>query len=103
MSRAQRLFLGDHALPQVERAVTGSLVSREGEDFYRIENVERMATFFMSVVSDDDHWLFVASNGGISAGRRSPKLALFPYVTEDKVVDSAGTTGPYTSIIVTRA
>src|SRR5262249_52054872 len=61
-----------------------------------------MKPFFMSVVSDSNHWLFVASNGALTAGRQNPRLALFPYVTEDKVADSAGITGPYTAIIAER-
>jgi hypothetical protein len=61
-----------------------------------------MRPFLVSVVSDSDHWLFVSSNGGLTAGRRSPGLALFPYVTEDKIVDGPGITGPVTSLRVTR-
>ena len=31
--------------------------------------------------------------------RRSPATALFPYVTEDKVLDSVGVSGPVTSVL----
>lgn len=67
-----------------------------GEIFYKISNVNHMRSFFMSIVSDSDHWLFVSSNGGISAGRRNPEFALFPYYTDDKITDSAEITGSKT-------
>ncbi|HET8732727.1 MAG TPA: hypothetical protein VFM45_03030, partial [Anaeromyxobacteraceae bacterium] len=74
-----------------------------GEEVYVIDGAQSMRPFLVSVVSDSDHWLFVASNGGLTAGRRNPGVALFPYVTEDKIVDGAGTTGPVTAVRVTRA
>jgi hypothetical protein len=65
-----------------------------------IRNVDRMAPFFTSVVSDQDHWLFAASNGGLTAGRVSPATALFPYVTVDKIYDSTTHTGSLTMLRV---
>jgi len=47
-----------------------------------------------------DHWLFVSSNGGLTAGRVSPKTALFPYITVDKIHDSISNTGPKTILRV---
>ncbi len=55
------------------------------EIFYKIADVNTMRPFFMSIVSDSNHWLFVASNGGISAGRKNAQFALFPYYTDDKI------------------
>src|SRR6056297_1136312 len=52
-----------------------------------------MRPFFMSIVSDSNHWMFISSNGGVSAGRKNPQYALFPYYTDDKLVDLADTTG----------
>jgi hypothetical protein len=101
MTRAD-IFLGAQLIPEPSSEVDGKLVDFQGERFYRIGNVQRMPPFFMSLVSDADHWLFVGSNGGLTAGRRNPSLALFPYVTEDKIIDSAGTTGPFTSLVVRR-
>jgi hypothetical protein len=97
------VFLGKQAISKLERRVEGELIDYDGERFYRILQAEVMKPFFMSIVSDSDHWLFVASNGALTAGRKEPKLALFPYATEDKIVDSAGVTGPYTAIMVTRS
>ena len=43
--------------------------------------------------SDSDHWMFISSNGGISAGRKDADHATFPYYTDDKITDSAEFTG----------
>ena len=67
-----------------------------GERYYAIRNVDQMAPFFISLVSNSDHWLFVSSAGGLTAGRVSPDTALFPYVTVDKVHDSGTHTGSKT-------
>lgn len=75
-------------------------VVMEGEVFYKIARVDAMRPFFMSIVSDADHWMFMASNGGISAGRRDPEHALFPYYTDDKITASAEDTGSKTIITV---
>lgn len=68
-------------------------VTLEGEVYYKIANVHGMRPFFMSVVSDSNHWLFAGSNGGISAGRKNADFALFPYYTDDKIVENAENTG----------
>lgn len=65
----------------------------EGENFFCISNHDEMRAFFMSVVSDSNHWLFISSNGGISAGRKSAEYALFPYYTADKITESYDNTG----------
>ncbi len=68
----------------------------EGEQYFKIVDSDRLRPFFMSIVSDSNHWMFVSSNGGISAGRKNPELALFPYYTEDKIAESADITGSKT-------
>ncbi|MDX2486181.1 MAG: hypothetical protein QNL03_01635 [Gammaproteobacteria bacterium] len=80
--------------------VSGEFIDQAGERFYAIRNVDKMAPFFVSVVSDSDHWLFVSSTGGLTAGRVSPETALFPYVTVDKIHDSAVHTGSKTILHV---
>jgi hypothetical protein len=82
--------------------VRGTLVDIDGERFYRVSNYDAMPPFLMSLVSDSDHWLFVASNGALSAGRRSPDQALFPYETDDRLYDSPEHTGPKTLLRVER-
>ncbi|WP_291380017.1 hypothetical protein [Demequina sp.] len=82
--------------------VDGALVDLDGERFYRIGHYDRMDPFFMSVVSDSDHWMFLSSTGGLTAGRREPDNSLFPYYTDDRIHDSAETTGSLTVVRATR-
>lgn len=65
----------------------------EGENFFCISNADAMRPFFMSIVSDSHHWMFISSNGGISAGRKNAEHALFPYYTADKITESYDNTG----------
>ncbi len=75
---------------------SGHFISIADERFYVINDVDQMAPFFISVISNSDHWLFVSSTGGLSAGRVSPETALFPYVTVDKIHESNLHTGSKT-------
>lgn len=79
-------------MPQIEP------VTIAGERFYQLTDSDAMRPFFMSIVSDANHWLFVASNGGLTAGRKNAEHALFPYYTEDKITESAEVTGSKTII-----
>ena len=65
----------------------------DNESFYKISNVGNMRPFLMSIVSDSDHWMFISSNGGLSAGRKEAEYALFPYYTDDKLTESYENTG----------
>ena len=65
----------------------------DGENFYCISNYDEIRAFFMSVVSDSHHWMFISSNGGLSAGRKNAQYALFPYYTADKITESNDITG----------
>jgi hypothetical protein len=94
------VFLGNHPISKREPVVDGRLVERAGETYYRIEHAEALPHFLTSVVSDSDHWLFVGSNGALTAGRQSSKYALFPYTTEDKLLDGVDVSGPHTALIV---
>ena len=47
----------------------------------------------MSIVSDSNHWMFISSNGGLTAGRKNADFALFPYYTDDKITESIEVTG----------
>lgn len=76
----------------------GGYVDVDGERFYRIENVDAMPPFLMSVVSDSDHWMFASSTGALTAGRHDPDRAVFPYTTDDRIHDSREITGGKTII-----
>ena len=75
----------------------------DNEKFYRISHVDRMRPFFMSIVSDANHWMFIGSNGGLSAGRKNAEYALFPYYTDDKLIESAENTGSKSIFLVENA
>lgn len=80
--------------------VNGEFVEVDNENFYKISNSDKMRPFFMSLVSESNHWMFISSNGGISAGRKNAEKALFPYYTEDKITESAEITGSKTIILL---
>ncbi len=77
-------------------------VEINNETFYKISDVDAMRPFFMSIVSDSNHWMFVSSNGGISAGRKNAEFAFFPYYTDDKITESSEITGSKTILRVTK-
>lgn len=81
---------------------TGGFVNMSGETFYKIQNYDAMPPFFMSIVSGADHWLFISSTGGLSAGRVNAEHTLFPYYTEDKLTENSENTGVKTILRVTR-
>ncbi len=72
------------------------MVTIDGETYYQISNHDQMSPFLMSIVSDSNHWMFIGSNGGITAGRKDADHALFPYYTDDKLIESFDTTGSKT-------
>ena len=74
------------------------LIEINGEKYYKIENHNQMRPFFMSIVSDSNHWMFISSNGGLSAGRKNAEYALFPYYTDDKITEMYDVTGTKTIV-----
>jgi len=71
-------------------------VQVNGESFFKIADHDEIRPFFMSIVSDANHWMFISSNGGLTAGRKNAQYALFPYYTDDKITESAEITGSKT-------
>ncbi len=84
----------------INSSIAGEFTEFKGERYYAIRNVDKMSPFFISLVSDSDHWLFISSNGGLTAGRVSPQTALFPYVTVDKIHENITHTGSKTLLRV---
>jgi len=80
--------------------VSGEYVELDNESYYKISNYDQMDPFFMSIVSGSDFWMFVSSTGGLTAGRKNPDNALFPYYTDDVIHDSAEKTGSKTLLRV---
>ncbi len=79
------------------------MVTFENEPFLKINNFDAMRPFFMSIVSDSNHWMFISSNGGLTAGRKNSEFAIFPYYTDDKITEFADITGSKTILQITGA
>ena len=79
-----------------------SQVEIENERYYQLSNSDAMRPFFMSIVSDSNHWMFISSNGGLSAGRKNANFALFPYYTDDKITESVEVTGSKSIFLIDR-
>jgi len=94
------IYLGAAQVRYNRAKVEGHFVEMEGEKFYKISNCNQMADFFMTIVSDSDHWMFISGNGSLTAGRKDRNNALFPYYTVDKIHDNKGITGSKTCLLV---
>jgi hypothetical protein len=99
---ADTVHIGTARIKPSAGKVRGDCVSLGSEKFYRIANYDRMDPFFMSLASASNHWLFISSNGGLTAGRQNSDNALFPYYTEDQIHDGANHTGSRTILRVGR-
>jgi hypothetical protein len=100
MSTTEQIYIGNTKSFITEKEVTGEQVLIRNEAYYKISNVETMRPFFMSIVSNSNHWMFISSNGGVTAGRKDSNTALFPYYTDDKVTESEDVSGTKTLLRV---
>ena len=96
MTKHNSIYIGDKQASFETKEIKGKLISFENENYYKIANSDAMRPFFMSIVSDSNHWMFISSNGGLSAGRKDSGSSLFPYYTDDKITESADITGSKT-------
>jgi len=96
MSIQKDIYLGNIKSSFHDKEVTGEQVIIGNEAYYKISNVDSMRPFFMSIVSNSNHWMFISSSGGLSAGRKDSNTALFPYYTDDKITESSEITGSKT-------
>ena len=94
------IYLGQNKSTFGTKEIKGELIEFENEDYYKISNSDAMRPFFMSIVSDSNHWMFISSNGGLSAGRKDSESSIFPYYTDDKITESSDLTGSKTIIQV---
>ncbi len=98
--KRSNIFIGDSPVKVNEAFTGGEFVDLDGERFYKISNFDQMPDFFMSIVSASDQWMFISSNGSLTAGRKNSEAALFPYYSEDKIHDYRDITGSKTILIV---
>lgn len=97
----------DNKMDAVLTNTTSTLVSKQVEvtqlkddAWFKLTNNEAIRPFFMNIVSDSNHWMFISSNGGLTAGRKNNSYSLFPYYTDDKITESFDTTGSKTILRV---
>jgi hypothetical protein len=100
MTKDDAIYFGANRAQFSTKDVKGDEVTRNGESFYKISNADLMRPFFMSIVSNSDHWMFISSNGSLSAGRKNSNYALFPYYTDDKITEAVETTGSKSIFLV---
>ena len=91
------------SIPSIERRTGFDAAGRQaggcefadidGERYAVIRGVDRLPPFLMNVVSDGDAWLFAGSNGGLTAGRRDPDGAIFPYRPADQILHEPTSSG----------
>ena len=98
MSTQNKVYLGEQEAAFEAQEVKGELVSIGKENYYKISNVNEMRPFLMSILSNANHWMFLTSNGGLTAGRKDSNNAIFPYTTDDKIIKSSENTGSKTII-----
>jgi hypothetical protein len=91
-------YVAGKKLTSTGKAVQGLFVTLQEERFFKVENYDAMPPFLMSIVSDSDHWMFISSSGGVTAGRKNSDQAIFPYYTDDKIHEAAETAGGKTVI-----
>ncbi len=103
MKSIPNICIGKNPIQVKDSKVSGSEVLIDDEVFFKISNVDSMRPFFMSIVSNSNHWLFISSTGGLSAGRKNSNYALFPYYTDDKITESNDYTGSKSIFLVTKS
>ena len=96
-----KIYIGNTLLQKDTKPVKGGFVLIDNEKYYKISNYDSMPPFLMNIVSDSDLWMFISSSGALTAGRKDPDHALFPYYTDDRIHDSKDITGGKTVVFVT--
>ena len=98
-----KIYIGDTPVKYSDENVQGKTTLINGQHYYKISNYHQMPPFFMSIVSNSDLWMFLSSNGALTAGRTNPDHALFPYYTDDRIHDSHDITGNKTIVFVRKS
>ena len=89
-------------ITSLDKNILLTRVTIDNQAYFKISNSDKMRPFFMSIVSDSNHWMFISSNGGVTAGRKNAEYALFPYYSDDKITESAEITGAKSIFQVTK-
>ncbi len=98
----KQLYIGATAIHPNKNGGEGEYLRMKGQTWSKISGYDGMDPFFMTIVSSANHWMFISSNGGLTAGRKNPESSLFPYYTDDKIIDNPELTGSKTILRVSR-
>ncbi len=101
-AQVRTIYVGDSPIRGRTGRVEGGYAEMLGETYHCIRAYDQMPPFFMSVVSSSDHWMFISSTGGLSAGRANAESALFPYTTDDKLSENSDNTGHVAVVLATK-
>ena len=63
------IYIGNKLASFNENETEGELINFDNEVYYKISNSSNLRPFFISLISNSNHWMFLSSNGGLSAGR----------------------------------
>lgn len=96
----QTVNLSNLPLKRGSRGVGGEYLTLFNETYYCIQNYDSLEPFFITLVSSSNHWLFISTTGGLTAGRINAGHALFPYYTVDKITENSENTGSKTIFLV---
>lgn len=96
-------FYNPAVLAATPTTPTGEFCDAFGVRCYCITGAEKQPPFLINLVSASNLWMFIASNGALTAGRVDADGAIFPYMPVDRLYDSAGIVGPATALRVSTA
>ncbi len=102
MITTSQIYYGEQKLTFHSKEIKEDFVELDGDRYYQIENYTEMDPFFMTIISNSNHWMFVSSTGGLTAGRVNSESALFPYYTDDKITENYDNTGSKTILFATK-
>ena len=69
------VHIGKQLRHSADVEVSGHYTTIDNEVFYQIGNYDHMDDFFISLVSDSNHWMFISTRGGLTAGRVNSESA----------------------------
>ena len=94
----KHIYIGNQKAKISNAPIKGDFIKINNETFYKIENYDKMNPFLISIVSATDHWLYISSKGGLTAGRKNSDNSLFAYTNDDVLHDVNEITGSKTII-----
>ena len=67
----KEVYIGKNKFYVSQNDVSGEIVNIDNQECYKISNYSLLKPFFMNIVSNCDLWMFISSNGALTAGRKN--------------------------------